>query len=704
MLDDGSHDPRRYIPTICAQQLDTADVARQNYYRYTKTGSPGSFIAKDIRSLIFLFRRRQYRITDFKIPVKLRLKNQAINCQWGSQEFEPCFVLTIETTRCSHCLERKRFIHICRTQTTMRFRDSVGYHLPFSSSVTVAMTTSFAGTTSFWIRIWTTVIVGWMMTVLIRRYYHWYTSPLNRIPGPPRRSFLVGYFWTIYKEPFMTPHLRWWNDLRNSSTACNSEEESKSSPPIPLLGYSSILGRYNVVILDPDIVKLVLTESASKEHVRFPKNYILLRLLIGDGLVSLEGTKWGHHRRIIGPAFQTHVLRDTLCQSVPIRTQQLIRAWKRASSGSVIHLASHLSALTLDIIGDVAFSHDFRATQTIERWAEASANEANTIHATIRGNDQQQSQQLEDFTDPLIQSLNDCLKSTLSTYIFLLLDLSWLEQRFLNRNAIRSRHLLNQAVDNIINAARNKDTMKNDVKTTEKKGTSILKLLLRANSESSANNKALSDEELRDETKTFILAGHETTSTWCHWALYALAKYPEVQQKLFDDVAKHSPSDISSPITLQQVEQMTYLTAFLSEVLRMYPPIPIFHRFTSQWEKFGEYDIPPKTRIVIPVYLLHHHPDHWTNPDAFLPERWLDAEENDKRNRFSFLPFSAGGRSCIGQRFAEIEARMIVTNIVREFAIQLAPCMRDKEINLTAFTILRAKPTIQICVKPRNHT
>jgi hypothetical protein len=83
LLDDGSHDPRRYIPTICAQQLDTAGVARQNYYRYTKTGSPGSFIAKDIRSLIFLFRRRQYRITDFKIPVKLRLLNQAIKLSTG---------------------------------------------------------------------------------------------------------------------------------------------------------------------------------------------------------------------------------------------------------------------------------------------------------------------------------------------------------------------------------------------------------------------------------------------------------------------------------------------------------------------------------------------------------------------------------------------------------------------------------------------
>jgi cytochrome P450 len=212
----------------------------------------------------------------------------------------------------------------------------------------------------------------------------------------------------------------------------------------------------------------------------------------------------------------------------------------------------------------------------------------------------------------------------------------------------------------------------------------------------------LSDEELRDETKTFIVAGHETTSTWCHWALYALAKYPDVQQKLFNDVEKHSSPDMSTPLTLQQVEQMTYLTAFLWEVLRMYPPVPIFHRFTSQWEKFGEYDIPPKTRIVIPVYLLHHHPDHWTSPDAFLPERWLDAEENDKRHRFCFLPFSAGGRSCVGQRFAEIEAKMIVANIVREFSIQLAPCMRDKEITLSTFITLRAKPTIQICVKPRN--
>jgi hypothetical protein len=116
--------------------------------------------------------------------------------------------------------------------------------------------------------------------------------------------------------------------------------------------------------------------------------------------------------------------------------------------------------LTLDIIGDVAFSHDFRATQTVERWAEVTSH---VTGPSGSGNDQQQSQQLEDVKDPLVKSLNDCLNSTLLTYIFLLLNLAWLEQGYLNRYAIRNRRLLNQAVDNIINAARKKDTMKNSL-------------------------------------------------------------------------------------------------------------------------------------------------------------------------------------------------------------------------------------------------
>ena len=187
-------------------------------------------------------------------------------------------------------------------------------------------------------------------------------------------------------------------------------------------------------------------------------------------------------------------------------------------------------------------------------------------------------------------------------------------------------------------------------------------------------------------------------STWCYWAFYALAVHPNIQDKLYNDIMKHASGDT---VVLEQAEKMQYLWAFMNEVLRLYSPVAVITRFSSQQETWKGYTIPPDTHIRIPIHLIHRHPDHWTDPDDFLPERWLDEEANNKRHKFAFIPFSAGGRNCIGQRFAEMEAKLIVANIARSFLITLADSMKDKEIFFTNFIALKSNPPIEICVTSR---
>lgn len=154
---------------------------------------------------------------------------------------------------------------------------------------------------------------------------------------------------------------------------------------------------------------------------------------------------------------------------------------------------------------------------------------------------------------------------------------------------------------------------------------------------------------------------------------------------------------------LDEVEKMSYFSAFISEVLRLYPPVGQIVRSCAKEEQFGKYSIPAGTRIFIPINMIHRHPDHWSKPLDFAPERWLDKERVNSRHRYCFMPFGAGGRNCIGQNFALLEGKLMLANIIRAFAVELAPALRDGEIEFTSLGTLKGKPPVKICIKARQY-
>jgi cytochrome P450 family 4 len=532
------------------------------------------------------------------------------------------------------------------------------------------------------------VVLLYCISVVAQRYYLWLTSPLRKIPGPPISSFLFGYALVILREPFLDPHKRWWSEYR--------KKHDGTSPPF--LRYNNVFGSYSLCVLDPDSVKLVLTKPATRDPVRFPKNYFFLREILGNGLVTLEGSAWSRHRRLIQPSFHNFTfLKDALNKSVSERIERLVAAWKKASvDGRTIDVASHMSAITLDVIGNVAFSRDFGATKLLNNWATQS--------------DTMEQNELMDTMDPLIQALRASMKVTFIAILLTALNLAWLE-KFVNRKAFRTRALLNEAADDVIQKARDtrECSSSNDTKDSTIGTKSLLQLLFDASdtnvSEQSGiygGRNKLSDIELRDEIKTFIMAGHETTSTWCYWAIYALAKYPDIQEKLYDHIAQHTKmSTDDTPITIEDADDIEYLSAFLQETLRLYSPVGLIFRYTSREERWHGYLIPKKTRILLPIHLLNRHPDYWSNPDDFVPDRWMNKDECVSRHKFCFIPFSAGGRNCVGQRFAEIEAKLIVANICQHFKVKFSPCMGDKDISFTHFVSMKSKPPIVIQVQHR---
>jgi len=194
----------------------------------------------------------------------------------------------------------------------------------------------------------------------------------------------------------------------------------------------------------------------------------------------------------------------------------------------------------------------------------------------------------------------------------------------------------------------------------------LLDILVRSESEEGG---ILTKEELADQTRTFLLAGYETSSVCILWTLYALAKHPKIQQQLADEVISVLGSDRAP--TADDIDRLPYLLNVLRESLRFYPPIPFVFRRASENVELGGYTVPKDTLIMINIFHMHHHSPVWTNPEEFDPERWNNVEESNFIG--SYIPFILGARNCIGSRFAMLEVRVMLAMIIQKVRIALAP-------------------------------
>ena len=469
--------------------------------------------------------------------------------------------------------------------------------------------------------IWYGFLIGAALIVVatLNRLIRWIISPLRKLPGPQGRHLPLGNFPEILREPHYDPPKRWWRE---------------AGVDAPMLHYTVVLWKQALLILDKEIVKTILTSPYAKEPMRFTKPVETLRATVGDGLATVQGVDWARHRRILQPAFNTRFLKESMNGAVPFRVKQFIECWKPAADEDwEIEVSSHFSALTLDIVGDVAFSHSFNALDTLEAWSKQMVENG--------GNKQVE---LADVGDSMLSYFRKIIRFNLVTALCLMLNIERINW-YINPQLRLSRMFLDVEVEKIVAEAR--------IDTT--KSRSLLHILLHARDpeveQTEGDTGKLSDNALRSEVKTFMIAGHETSSTWLHWTLFALVKYPDVQERLYKEIVTYASLDQDKYITLEQTDQMEYLSAFLQGVLRMYPPVGGFIRHNTFEEKWHGVTIPPDTRLIVTPHLMHRHPKYWDNPESFMPERWINvSQEEAERRRFAFIPFSAGGRNCEFER------------------------------------------------------
>ncbi|GBM55802.1 Cytochrome P450 4c3 [Araneus ventricosus] len=193
-------------------------------------------------------------------------------------------------------------------------------------------------------------------------------------------------------------------------------------------------------------------------------------------------------------------------------------------------------------------------------------------------------------------------------------------------------------------------------------------------------SQELSEEDIREQVDLFLIAGHETLGTTISWALFLLGHHPEVQAKIHDEVDRVFGDDLDRPVTEDDFKDLQYLECVLKETLRLYPGIPIFAREAPEDIDINGYPIPKGAACIIFTYSLHRDEDVFPDPEKFDPDRF-SPENIVNIPEFAYIPFSAGPRNCIGYKFAEMELRVILSWIMRNFTVKsLDPMDKVKPI------------------------
>jgi cytochrome P450 len=210
------------------------------------------------------------------------------------------------------------------------------------------------------------------------------------------------------------------------------------------------------------------------------------------------------------------------------------------------------------------------------------------------------------------------------------------------------------------------------------------------------NDSQWSDDLIRDQLLTLLIAGHDTSTALLAWTLYLLGKYPEslaqVQEEVESNLGAESPTNARN-------KELRYLDLIIKETLRLYPPIHMGNRKSATEISLDEYRIPKDSRVMYSIYLTHRDPEHWPDPESFKPERF-DRSEGQKPAGYTYLPFGGGPRACVGAAFAQIEAKTVLARLLQTFDLELL----SENIHPHMGATLEPHPGVQMRVHRRSVT
>jgi len=204
-----------------------------------------------------------------------------------------------------------------------------------------------------------------------------------------------------------------------------------------------------------------------------------------------------------------------------------------------------------------------------------------------------------------------------------------------------------------------------------------------------SDGEGMSDELVLSESMQLLVAGHETSSNALSWLLYLLSSRPDCLEKVRQELDAVLGD---SPLTYVEVPRFEFTSQVIYEALRLYPPFWMVDRTTVADDRVGDLAIPRGSTVIVFVYGAHHAPRYWHDPEGFDPDRFSKANEK-LQPPFTYLPFGAGPRGCIGGNYAMLQILMILNSLLRQYDLQLTP---GQDIEPRSMVILRPKHGIRM--------
>ena len=408
--------------------------------------------------------------------------------------------------------------------------------------------------------------------------------------------------------------------------------------------YTRLLFLHSFLVIKPEYIEHVLLTNQKN----YGKSHFLRRALgplLGDGLLISEGEFWRRQRRIAAPAFHNKRIAGFVATMAEC-TEATLARWRGMTEP--FDVAAEMMGLTLDIIARTMFSKDVRGeVETVRR--------------------------LTDVVVALPPNMLDLLGFP-----------EWLPRRqppayrrvIAEFDAMVARLLTERRADGIDRG-------------------DLLSMLLAARDPETG--EGMSDKQLRDEILTIFLAGHETTANALTWTWYLLARHPEAEARLHDELDRVLGG---RPPSFADLAELKWTRMVIEEAMRLYPPAHTIARMAIGEDRIGGVRIPPGASITISIYVTHRNPNLWPEPERFDPERFAPAV-GARRHRFAYLPFGGGPRICIGSSFALAEAQVIIAAIAQRYRLRLAP---DRLVEPIGLVTLRPRTGVWMTLEPRKTT
>jgi cytochrome P450 len=434
-----------------------------------------------------------------------------------------------------------------------------------------------------------------------------------------------------------------------SRLRCFADSRAMARNPVQILSrYNEVFGdtfwirigglKEAMVTIDPAVIQHVLKTNAEN----YQKSEIQVKRMghfLGKGLLTTHGEAWRTQRRLIQTGFDRKQL-DALSSIMQDSLTDSLRDFDKQVRRGPVDIYPQLMKITFAMVARSLFG------------ARLKEQDIDLVSHTICT--------VQEFI----------VRQTLQPY---------LNPWFAVSGELRKHEDMRTRADAVLLEYIRK-------RRNEPPGHDLLQTLMDARY---SDGRGMPDELILSESMQLLVAGHETSSNALSWLFYLLSSRPDCLEKVrreFDSVLG------DAPITYADVPKFEFATQVIMEALRLYPPFWMVDRMAVADDRVGDLAIPRGSMVIVYVYGAHHAPRYWQNPENFDTERFT--KENDKlRTPFTFLPFGAGPRGCIGGNYAMLQILMILSDLLRKYDFQLAS---GQTIEARPMVILRPKHGIRM--------